>query len=132
VLRIEDVVPVILADYPDAIAIYLFGSHARGDARDDSDVDLAVLPARPIPHVRRWETQEKLAARLGRDVDLVDLLSASAVMRVQVLVRSRVLLDANPFARKHFEATALSDYARLQEERRGILEDVKRRGHVHG
>ncbi len=34
--------------YPDFRGIYLFGSHARGDANDDSDIDLAIIFDRVI------------------------------------------------------------------------------------
>jgi hypothetical protein len=43
-----------------------------------------------------------------------------------------VLLDAQPSPRSAFEAFALSAYARLNEERREILNDVRARGRVHG
>ena len=38
-------------------AVYLFGSHARGDARPDSDVDLCVVADdadRQLPAAARW------------------------------------------------------------------------------
>ena len=38
-----DTLVAYLAAQPDVLAAYLFGSYARGDARPDSDVDLAVL-----------------------------------------------------------------------------------------
>jgi len=51
--------------------VILFGSYARGDAREDSDVDFLVVK----PEVRAWhhETVELLAALepLGLDVDVL-------------------------------------------------------------
>ena len=44
--------------------IYLFGSHARGDAGTDSDYDvLVVVPASKLPRYRR--DQDAFAALLG-------------------------------------------------------------------
>jgi predicted nucleotidyltransferase len=128
----EAVIALVRAAFPDVIALYLFGSCARGDATARSDVDLAVLSESMLDPVRRFETQECVAALLRRDVDLVDLRRASAVMRVRVLADAAVLFDADRSARQRFEAFALSDYARLNEERRGILEDARRTGTVHG
>ncbi len=40
---------------PDLIAVYRFGSQAKGAPRPDSDVDLAVLARDPIPALHRFE-----------------------------------------------------------------------------
>ena len=53
-------------------------------------------------------------------------------MRAQVY-RSDILPDeGDRHARQWFEMLALSDYARLHEERRAILADVQARGNVFG
>ncbi len=123
--------PLLLAEWPTVQAIYLFGSQARGDARADSDVDVAVLLPKPVDAVERWHVQERLAAKLGADVDLVDLRSASTVMRTEVVQQGRLLHDGHRGERELFEALTLSAYARLQEERRGILDDIRARGRAH-
>jgi predicted nucleotidyltransferase len=111
--------------------VYLFGSRARGDGGKQADIDLALLTDVPLAPVARWELQEDLAALAHADVDLVDLLRASTVMRVQVLRDAQLLLDRNPSRRIAFETMALSAYARLNEERRAILDDIVRRGRVY-
>jgi predicted nucleotidyltransferase len=130
--QLRGAVDLLRARLPDLVAVYLFGSLATGQTSPESDVDLAVLGRERLEPADRWDIQERLAARLHRDVDLVDLRSASAVMRVQVLERSNLLFDGDPQARALFEATALSAYARLNEERKWILLDVHARGSVHG
>ena len=69
---------------PGFIALYRSGSRAKVTARPDSDIDLAVLTRDPIPNLRRFELAQALAIRLHHDVDLVDLRSASTVMRMPV------------------------------------------------
>lgn len=53
-----------------ASAVYVFGSWARGDARPDSDVDLAVRGVSPSRFLEAlgvaWDT-------VGRPVDLINL-----------------------------------------------------------
>jgi predicted nucleotidyltransferase len=125
-------VETIRRHVPGARVVYAFGSVASGEDTPHSDVDLAVLASRPLDSVERWTLQETLASELHRSVDLVDLRRASTVMRAQVIAHGNVLWEADPVARARFEATAFSAYARLNEERRGILEDVRARGTVHG
>ena len=128
----EAIVERLRSSVEGLVAVYLFGSVARGDDHPESDVDVAVLASRPLDAVLRWELQERLAVALGRDVDLVDLRAASAVLRVRVLAVATLLWTSGGAGRESFEAFALADYARLNEERRGILDDVARLGTVHG
>ena len=126
-------VSVIREALPGTIAVYLFGSRARGDAGGHSDVDLAVLGTAPLASLARFELQERVAAALhAESVDLVDLRRASAVLRVQVLEHGELLYEGDPGERARFEVAALSAYARLNEERKGILQDIERTGRVHG
>ena len=131
-MNLDPAVALIRESVPDARAIYLVGSRARGDDNGASDVDLAFLTRMPLDSVARFDLQERIAARLHVSVDLVDLRAASTVMRVQVLEHGIVLFERDATERAEFEAVALGAYARLNEERRGILEDVRRSGRVHG
>ena len=115
----------LLDRVPGVQAVYAFGSRASEDARPDSDLDLALLAAAPLAPLARWDAQEALAAAVGADVDLVDLWSASTVMRAEVLRSGRVVLDLDPAARAFWETWTMSAYARLNEERAGILDDIR-------
>ncbi len=53
-------------------------------------------------------------------------------MRAQVIATGRVLDSTEDAARVEFEMYAYSDYARLNEERRELLHDIKTRGLVYG
>lgn len=120
------------AAIPDSQAIYRFGSWGSAAERPDSDIDLAVLPLTPLDPVQRWELAQKLASLARRDVDLVDLLRASTVLRMQVVANGQRLYTANVNEVEQFEDTVFSSYVRLNEERRGILDDVRQRGNIHG
>lgn len=126
------VVSEVRSTVPDVIAIYLFGSMARGDVHRESDVDLAILSGAKIPTAALFDLTARLEALLHRSVDLVDLRAASAVLRVQVLGDAELLDDADSIRRAEFECFALADYARLNEERAGILADVYETRRVHG
>ena len=128
----QAIINLLCAQIDDPIAIYLFGSMAADTVHDSSDIDLAVLPQEPLSNVLRWDIQQELANALGKAVDLVDLLSASTVMRLQVVTTAELLYEGDNTKRAEFEMLALSMYARLNEERREILEQVKREGRVYG
>jgi uncharacterized protein len=123
---------LVSARVPGLIALYLFGSRARGDGGVDADFDLGLLAQGKLDPVERWKLQEDLAALVHANVDLVDLRQASTVMRVQVLRDAVLMVDARPSERQAFEVVALSAYARLNDERREILNDVAERGRVYG
>jgi predicted nucleotidyltransferase len=115
-----DIVLAELADFEPWV-VYLHGSQATGRARPDSDVDLAILGPRPLDPYARFLAAGRLATRLGRDVDLLDLRSASAVMRALVVTRGVRLWVGDPDRCAEHEMYALSDYARTSEERRECL-----------
>lgn len=125
-------VNTLLAAIPECRAIYRFGSWGTEMARAESDIDLAVLPRQPLDAVLCWELGQSLAVLAGRDVDLVDLLRASTVLRMQVISSGKRLHCADLVTVEAFEDRVFSSYARLNEERREILADVRRRGSVYG
>lgn len=126
------VVDLLRARVPGLVLVVLYGSHARGDARRESDVDLALLADEPLDQLLLLELQAALEPLCGATVDLVDLWRADDVLRVQVIEHGRVLFERSATECARFEMLALARYARLNEERAGILEDIRRRGSVHG
>ncbi|MEO8046050.1 MAG: nucleotidyltransferase domain-containing protein [Nitrospirota bacterium] len=128
----SSLIEYIRQSVPSLIALYRFGSQAKGTARRDSDVDLAMLARDPIPNIPRFELAQGLAVQLHREVDLVDLRNASTVMRVQVLSTGTCLDTQDESVRQEFEMYAYSDYARLNEERREIVKGITERGLIYG
>jgi len=122
----------LLENFPDIKAIYLFGSSMTSDRRSKGDLDLAVLSKDPIPSWERWKAAQELAAQLKIDIDLVDLKRASTVMQLQVISSGQCLYEQRAEERARYENNVFSAYARLNEERKGILEDVFARGSVYG
>lgn len=80
-----DSILAVLARHPHVEVAILFGSLARGAARPDSDLDLAVAGARALTAEERHALVGDLAAALGRAVDLVDLATVGEPLLGQIL-----------------------------------------------
>lgn len=130
--RLERLVEWLRRQMPEVQMIYRFGSSVVGEEHAGSDLDLAFLAREPLDSVRRWELQEDLAIKLRQKVDLVDLLSASTVLRMQVVSTGELLWSRDENERAWFEMYVYSSYARLQEERKEIVEQVLEEGKVLG
>lgn len=65
--------------------VYLFGSHATGKARTHSDIDIAILPLRPINPMTLTQIREELEeSDVVRNVDIVDLSKTDVAFRRRV------------------------------------------------
>jgi predicted nucleotidyltransferase len=96
---------------------WLYGSHATGRSRGDSDVDVAVLCDRPLDQVALFDVGYRLAAALGAVIDLVDLRRAGGLLRVEATQRGRILVPATLEA-DLFTTHALADHAAFAPNRR--------------
>ena len=105
---------------------YLYGSWARGEAGQMSDVDIAVLFAEKPPATLNGlglDLSGELETLLGRRVDLVVLNRAPVDLTHRVLRDGALVCDADASARVAFEVKARNDYfdllPYLREYRRG-------------
>lgn len=124
------VVASIRARFPNAIAVYAFGSQVQGMAGSDSDLDLAVLVAGYADPLALWEVASALADVAGCPVDLLDLRAASTVMQYQVITTGRRLWDTGVQAGL-FECYVLSEKTALDTARAPLMADIQSTGKIH-
>lgn len=96
-----------------AVAAWLFGSRARGTARADSDVDVALLYGFRPPSTLDalpLELEADLERLLGLPVQAVVLDTAPVDLVHRVLRDGRLLLDRDRSARIRFEVRARNEY----------------------
>lgn len=77
-------------------SVALFGSHVRGTARDDSDVDV-LIDFDPQAIIGLWELieiQDQLSEALGRRVDLLTPQALSPYFREEVLQEAEPVYEA--------------------------------------
>jgi predicted nucleotidyltransferase len=90
-----------------AVAVYLFGSVARGDAGLESDVDVGILFAEDPPATLgapQFAIEAALERRVGSPVQVVALNRASPDLVHRVLRDGHLVLDRDRAARIRFEA----------------------------
>ena len=71
-----ETVKATLENLPEASLGVVYGSAATGRLTPESDVDVAVAADQPLSWERRMDWEGRLAAALGRTVDLLDLRQA--------------------------------------------------------
>lgn len=101
---IEKMLVKYFADRAEVIAVYLFGSYAKGKQRDMSDIDIGILLDEHDPEMfrrRRTDYVSGLGRSTRKDVDVVILNSAGEELLKQVLLKGRCILvrDVKKLAR---------------------------------
>ena len=120
----EQTLQRVIHHHPHITLAILFGSCASGNARPDSDIDIAVTAERPLTLDERTELVTEISEATGRPVDLIDLTAAGEPLLGQILTKGRRLTEApEPFARllaQHWldAADFLPIRNRILEERR--------------
>lgn len=93
------------------VVAYLFGSRARGEAREGSDVDIAVLAGRTMGLMEQEILRDRLIREMGvPDVDLLVLDDASLQIRGRVVQEGRPIFSADEPARVAFEVRTRAEY----------------------
>jgi predicted nucleotidyltransferase len=113
--------------------IVLFGSQAQGHTHPESDVDIAVLSAKPLTGSRRLELWSELTKIFEADVDLTSLDRAEPLLLYRVACTGISLYEGEKWAwenqksygcrrywdsRKFFEAMERYVSGRAEEMRR--------------
>lgn len=112
-------------------AAYVFGSRARGTARSDSDIDVALLlDASPAKHERASLIRD-LVGELGRElaadrVDLVLLNDAPPVLAFHALKAGVLALCRDEVALHRFKVATYGRHADREPTER-LFRDVTRR-----
>lgn len=98
-----------LLDETNVVTAWLFGSQARGTARANSDIDVAVLFASNDP-MERFDLEARLCLRLRAPVQVIDARRAPAGLFRRVIRDGIVLVDKDPAARVALIVRKRSEY----------------------
>lgn len=92
-----------LARRPEVLAVYLFGSTAKGYARGKSDLDIAIL-TRPEFKTKDYRYQIKLEDKLNKlvddhEVDVILVNSVGLPLQYSSVVRGKLIYSRNDLKR---------------------------------
>lgn len=106
----------------------LFGSWARDEAHDGSDVDLAVAWRGALPPLRsELALQGRLEDALGRDVDLVDIATATPALRWRIVRDGVLLMTRTPALWTRLRIAIAIEHDDFRDTERRALEHQRRR-----
>ena len=112
--------------------IIVFGSYANNLNHKDSDIDIAFYQSKPsLTTYEVFLAAQELADILKIEVDLVNIATASTVFKAQIFTTGNVIYSQNDLLLKNQQMTALSMYARLNEERADILKNISESGSIY-
>lgn len=136
--HIETAVRILRAAFPETEGIYVFGSAASGEldvTGGHSDIDIAMLlpheQAKAAGSLALSEVRFQLEEVLGRTIDLVNARTAPVVLQKEIIARGTCVFAADSSRIQVYEMLVLSLYGKLNEERRGILEEFYASGRAY-
>jgi len=122
---LDQKIKYVMARHPSVVLAILFGSMATDQARNDSDLDIAVASSSPLTAQTHIAIIEGLALVVGRPVDLIDLDRIHNPLLQQILTKGRRVLcqDRTRYAELllrmvYEEADVMPYYRRILSDRR--------------
>ena len=129
-LRELEVAAAPLAEDPRVLAIYGFGSRARGEAGPGSDLDLAVLMDEDVDLMDELRLRADLVEQIRRDdIDLVILNHAPPLLRYEVISAGQRLFSRDDERAGDFEHRAAMhcfDTAHLRATQQRLVREARR------
>lgn len=97
------------------VLVYLFGSFARGEAHQESDIDIAVLFDKKIKEGDYLKREGKLIGVFseiyqGREVNLTNLNISPPLLKQSVILEGKVIYEKSKIERIFFQVFTLHEY----------------------
>jgi len=124
--EIDNTLRAVLSGFSELQLAILFGSVAKGQARVDSDLDIAVLGIKPLSADEQIQIISALAEATGRPIDLIDLKVVGVPLLGQILKHGRRLFGTDTLygqliSRNLFDQADFMPYRnRILAERRAL------------
>ena len=107
------------------IAVYHHGSRSKGVFREDSDFDIALLLNYDISltSLEILTIGSELESIMPFQFDISIINTENLILAKEVIVNGKCVLCNDRMAKEYFEMMVFSMYARLQYDRREVLNE---------
>ena len=114
----------VLKTHSEIAAAYLLGSAVTGQLRNDSDIDIALLPAdRHVISVQsRLELAGLLETRLGRKIDIGIIKSNNLIYASEAILKGQRIVTLQKDYTETTEMRLLGCYLVFKEDRKEVEE----------
>jgi len=92
-------------------------------------MEIGCLHINNIDNYQLFLHSHKLAESMGKEVDFINLKKSNTVFNIQV-IQGKLIYNNNNLKKMKFELKILREYAKLNEERREILQKVTSGGNL--
>ena len=84
---------IVLKSYPMIRLAWVYGSFAKGNPSNTSDLDIGVAADKYLTNEEKIAIAQRIAAATGREVDLVDVTAERGIIASQILTTGRLLVN---------------------------------------
>ena len=100
----------ILINYESIIFAYIFGSYAKGNVREDSDIDIAIYLKDSIGTYAYLDMKMELSEALKREVDLVILNDSTPLLKYEIYKKNILLFTHDESIENRYKVKTLFEY----------------------
>jgi len=131
--HLNQLLPEIITKFPSIQVMYLFGSHASGTPKTDSDADIAVFTDGSETPTMDLEVGVFLQQRLKRPVDVVIIQKASPIFQHEIMRKKVRIFEKSTASRAFLENQSLRAYldARHYQRKRTFWRKFNGRNRRH-
>lgn len=109
--RLAAAARAVFGRVPEVVAVYLYGSAARGEPANDLDVGVLTTVAVPHRVLEGWASDlQREGAPCGPEIDLRPLAGTAPRFRANVVREGKLLFESDEAARRAFEHRALVEW----------------------
>jgi predicted nucleotidyltransferase len=109
---------------------FLFGSAARGELNDESDIDCAVYLKNFSKSFKRFDFFLEISSHFDRPIDIIVLNDADLIISMQVIANGKVIVEEDSKKLIEFKALKTCQYIDYKMSRK-IIEDNLMKGKIY-